>query len=92
MKVSDAISQLQRYYQPDDEIAFAMFDAEDVETRCEERHINLTKKQVSDVLTAMRDDHDNDFGLCWDTMDSAIDSIAPDAPKTYDAPDDDDDD
>ena len=82
MKVRDAIKELQKNYLPGDDIAMSIFDMNDVQSRCDDREIVLTEDEQRKVLDYMREPENSDanYGLNWDTMDTAIDAIAPNAP------------
>lgn len=48
---------------------------EDVEMMCEQMEVTLTKDEMEDVLHSVANSFDANYGITWDSFESAIDSI-----------------
>jgi ASC-1-like (ASCH) protein len=87
MKVSEAIEHLKRY-KPEDEVCMVLWMEDDVRshngesTWMDEEPVDppapgeeLTDEEVRKVLQLMDKWHDCEFGICWETVDSAVRSV-----------------
>ena len=74
--VKEHIEKLKKWYNPDDELAIAIWGAVDVKSRAEDMDIELTDEQVRDVLSCVENKQDATLGITWDTLDYWIEQVA----------------
>ena len=73
MRVSEAIRHLQTLYEPEQEIAFAIWQGEDVLFRAKERGIELTPEDAENIISDIHNHLDAELGITWATLDCHID-------------------
>jgi hypothetical protein len=62
-------------YKPDEHIATAIWSEEDVLGRAKELKKKITRKQAQDILDDIEQHHDAELGICWMTLDCAIQDL-----------------
>lgn len=67
--VTELITHLQRYYQPDDTIAAPIWQVDDVICRANEIGKCVTHEDAENIIEAMEHQHDACLGITWDTID-----------------------
>jgi hypothetical protein len=72
--VASVIEHLQGY-KPDEHIATAIWSEEDVLGRAKELKKKITHKQAQDILDDIEQHHDAELGICWMTLDCAIQDL-----------------
>jgi len=58
------------------DVIFIEWGVDDVETRAEELHLQITKKQAQDVLERIDRIHDCNYGITWETIDACFDYVS----------------
>ena len=75
MKAKDHIKYLQKWHDPEEEIAVTVWCAGDVRDRAEEMEIDLSDSEVSEVLALMDNKHDCNIGNTLEAVDVWIDHV-----------------
>lgn len=73
--VKELIEYLQHYYKPEEVLAVAIWQVEDVFERAKERKLIITKKQAEDIIVRIERDHSASLGINWDTIDAYLDEV-----------------
>ena len=73
--VKDLVAHLQRHFDPDDYIAAAIWQRDDVLAQAEGRGITITDDQADDIIERMDAKHDASIGISWDVIDVYLDMI-----------------
>lgn len=76
MTVGELILELQKNHKPDDPVAAALWFPEDVIENAPEG-VTLTDEQIADVLLAMHDQQDGEFGITCENCRTWIKAIVP---------------
>lgn len=69
MKVSQLKEQLARDFKDDDEIAYTIWNREDVKSRAQQLGPDITDETADAILERMHLKQDCCIGLTWDTID-----------------------
>ena len=73
--VRELIQALENNHELDDVIAFELWSVDDVMERAAEREIEVTREEAEWVLESMERHHDCIYGMNWQALDNAIDSV-----------------
>lgn len=73
--VRDLIVHLQRNYAPDDTIAAAIWQVDDVMGQAHERGLAISDTCAADILERIDTQHDACLGITWETIDFWLDQI-----------------
>ena len=71
----ELIEHLQNYYQPNDELAVAIWQVDDVISRAKDRTISIKHEDAKNIVSALNKDHDASVGINWDTIDIYLDDF-----------------
>jgi hypothetical protein len=76
VKVQALIEHLQTHFKPDDVIAHAIWQVDDVQMRAEALSVELSDQEAVDVVENIDRRHDAEIGINWDVLDCHIEGIA----------------
>ena len=68
MQVKDAIKRLQEYHNPEDEIIFNIWQADDVVACAERLGCTLTLDEIEEVLFRAENGFDANIGINWEVL------------------------
>ena len=72
--VKEVIEHLQSdSFKPDDVVAVAIWQVEDVLERAKENKMKITKKQAEEIIDRIDRKQDASLGISWDTIDAYLD-------------------
>ena len=72
MRLDKLIEQLQSRYEPDMEIVDCIWIEEDIVHMAEEEGVELDHQQIMDVVASLEANQDAEYGMCWDSIRTAI--------------------
>jgi hypothetical protein len=75
MLVSELIDLLKDRYEPDEAIAVAIWNSEDVLMRAKDRDITLTQEEADTIINNVDRNQDAEFGIAWDNLDFWTDDL-----------------
>jgi len=73
--VKDLIEHLQKSFEPDDLLAVAVWQVNDVLTRAKERNMKITTEQAEGIIRQIDRRQDATLGISWDTIDCYLDDL-----------------
>lgn len=73
--VRDLIAHLQHHYAPDDTIAAAIWQVDDVQCQAEARGLAISDDHAAEILERIDSNHDGCLGITWNTIDIWLDQI-----------------
>jgi hypothetical protein len=71
--VRDLIAHLQRNYRPDDHVATAIWQVDDVRCQAAERGLAISDERAIEIIEWIDSNHDGCLGITWDTIDFGLD-------------------
>jgi len=71
--VRDLIAHLERHFQPDDTIAAAIWQVDDVCYRAQKRGMFISDERAAEILERIDANHDACLGVTWETIDHWLD-------------------
>lgn len=75
-KVIELINKLQTGYQPDEEIAYAIWNRRDVLSSAESGNVKLSEAQADSVLDRVHRCATSTAGITWDLLDQHVAAVA----------------
>ncbi|MBA7676506.1 hypothetical protein ES703_84748 [subsurface metagenome] len=73
--VKDHIEHLKNSYKPEDVVAVAIWQVDDVLEQAEQRGIKVTKEQAENILAVIDRRQDASLGISWDTINAYLDDL-----------------
>lgn len=73
--VAQLIRNLHRQYEPNDHVAVAIWEVEDVMDRAEDRDVPVSRDQAEVIIQRMDDCHDACIGFNWCVVDCYLDEL-----------------
>ena len=73
--VKEVIGLLEEEYNPEDVIAVAIWQRDDVLCRAKEREISVTMEQADDIIDRIHRRQDATLGINWDTIDAYLEDL-----------------
>ncbi|MBU1211961.1 MAG: DUF1380 family protein [Alphaproteobacteria bacterium] len=73
--VRDLIAHLQQNYAPDDKIAAAIWQVDDVRWQARERSLTISDDHATEILERIDSNHDGCLGITWETIDFWLDQF-----------------
>jgi uncharacterized protein YneF (UPF0154 family) len=80
MTVKELIKHLQKHHNEDQRIAAVIWTDKDVISVATDMGVELSEEKIDEVLESLRNNHNAEFGITWDTIEDAIDFATEDAP------------
>lgn len=71
--VRDLIAHLERHYHPDDTIAAAIWQVDDVRCQAHDRGMSISDERAAEILERIDAHHDACLGITWETIDHWLD-------------------
>lgn len=71
----ELIEHLQKSFEPDDLLAVAVWQTDDVLTRAKERNMKITSEQAEGIIRQIDRRQDATLGISWDTIDCYLDDL-----------------
>ena len=71
--VKDHIEHMKNSYKPEDIVAVAVWQVDDVLERAKEREIKLTREQAEEIIHRIDRKASATLGITWDTIDCYTD-------------------
>jgi hypothetical protein len=75
MRVRDAISNLLRYHELDQNICMIIWGSEDVELEAKKMNVVMSEEETQAILDNMEDGHDATLGVNWYTIQCHIENV-----------------
>ena len=82
MKVKDIIKKLEKHVDQDTEILIDIWHTNDIIETAKDMEIDLTSKQVKEVMEQLENTHNAEIGINWDTIENAINEVFEGYPNT----------
>lgn len=71
--VRDLIAHLERNYRPNDRIATAIWQVDDVREQATQRGLAISHERAAEILERIDSNHDACLGITWETIDFWLD-------------------
>jgi hypothetical protein len=72
MTVRELIKHLRSNFELDEQVAYHIWTAEDVQFRALEMNVVVTSEQADSIVSAIEDNKDCNYGITWDTVQAQI--------------------
>lgn len=73
--VKDHIEHMKNSYKPEDIVAVAIWQVDDVLGQAKEMGIKITRKQAEEIIERIDRRQDASLGISWDTIDAYLDDL-----------------
>lgn len=73
--VKDYIEHMKNSYKPEDIVAVAIWQVDDVLGQAKETGIKITRKQAEEIIERIDRRQDASLGISWDTIDAYLDDL-----------------
>ncbi len=73
--VKELVEHLQDAYKPEDVIAAAIWQVDDVLGQAKEKGIEITREQAEGIIDRIDRRQDASLGISWDTLDAYLDDL-----------------
>jgi len=73
--VKDHIEHMKNSYKPEDVVAVAIWQVDDVLGQAKETGIKITRKQAEEIIERIDRRQDASLGISWDTIDAYLDDL-----------------
>jgi len=73
--VKDHIEHMKNSYKPEDIVAVAIWQVDDVLGQAKETGIKITRKQAEEIIERIDRRQDASLGISWDTIDAYLDDL-----------------
>jgi len=73
--VKDHIEHMKNSYKPEDIVAVAIWQVDDVLGQAKETGIKIIRKQAEEIIERIDRRQDASLGISWDTIDAYLDDL-----------------
>ena len=73
--VKKLVEHLQKAFKPEDVLAVAIWQADDVISRAREQNKTISKEQAEEIIDRIDRKQDASLGITWDTIDCYVDDL-----------------